>query len=122
MRGVALGFMGAAVLSALLGMLWGIQMAATHDHLLSPAHGHLNLVGWVSLAVFALYYHAVPVAAGSGLARLHLGVAVVGVALLVPGIALAILEVTEGLAIAGSFVTLASMLVFAVVLWRGRAA
>ena len=111
----------AGVLAAVLGMLWGIQMAATHDHTLSPAHGHLNLVGWVSLMLFGLYYHAVPAAAESALARWHLLVALAGVVLLTPGIAVAISGGTEVIAILGSFVTLASMLVFAVVVLRSRA-
>ena len=44
------GFFLLAVISALGGMVWGIQMSASGDHSLSPAHGHLNLIGWVSLA------------------------------------------------------------------------
>ena len=45
-----------AVVLALLGILMGIIMAATHDHSLMPAHAHLNLLGWVSLFLFGIYY------------------------------------------------------------------
>lgn len=120
MRPIASWFIILGVVSALLGMLWGIQMAATHDHALSPAHGHLNLVGWVSLMLFGLYYQVNPAAELSRLAKVHLIIAVVGVALLVPGIAMAISGRTELLAILGSFVTLASMCVFAAVVLRYR--
>jgi cbb3-type cytochrome oxidase subunit 1 len=90
----------------------GIFMAASNDHALAGAHAHLNLVGWVTMALFGIYYHLTPKAAAAGLARVHLAVATLGVLLMVPGIAIAILYDQEGLAIAGSLVTFASMLIF----------
>ena len=122
MKGVAFGFFFLGILAVILGMLWGIQMSASADHTLAPAHAHLNLIGWVTFGLMGLYYHLMPSAADTRLARTHLLLAVVGLVLIVPGIVLAINEVTEAAAIAGSFVTLAAMLVFAVVVWRGRAA
>jgi cbb3-type cytochrome oxidase subunit 1 len=112
MRGVAFVFFLAASLSVLAGMVWGIVMAITHDHGLSPAHAHLNLVGWVTMRLFGLYYALTPSAAASRLAWVHAGVAILGVELMVPGIALAVTGGGEGLAAAGSMVTLASMAVF----------
>lgn len=35
-------FFATGAIFALLGMLWGIQMSASHDHTLSSAHGHFN--------------------------------------------------------------------------------
>jgi len=37
-------------------MAWGIFMAASRDHSSMPAHAHLNLLGWVSLFLFGIYY------------------------------------------------------------------
>jgi cbb3-type cytochrome oxidase subunit 1 len=111
MQRVGTWFFTVAALCAAVGMAWGIQMAATHDHLLSPAHAHLNLVGWVTMGLFGLYYRLTPAAAGR-LAWVHFALAVAGVLLMVPGIALAILGQTEALAIAGSFATIASMVLF----------
>ncbi|MFW8634020.1 hypothetical protein [Cribrihabitans pelagius] len=122
MTGLSRVFMSIAILSALAGMVWGIQMAASKDHLLAPGHGHLNLLGWVSCAIFAFYYHLVPEAEAGLLPRLHLGCAVLALLLLVPGIPLAILGRTEALAQAGSLIALVSMLLFAAVVWRGRRA
>ena len=82
MEGIARWFMLAAVVSALGGMVWGIQMSASQDHLLSPAHGHLNLLGWVSCAIYAFYYHLLPAAAGGVLPRLHLAAALLALGLL----------------------------------------
>ncbi|MFY0308602.1 hypothetical protein ACFMBG_01740 [Leisingera sp. D0M16] len=120
MVGIARWFMLAAVVSALGGMVWGIQMSASQDHLLSPAHGHLNLLGWVSCSIYAFYYHLLPAAAKGKLPRLHLGTALLALVLLVPGIPLAIQERSEVLAQAGSVAALLSMLIFTVVVVRHR--
>jgi hypothetical protein len=117
MRPVSTWFFTVAALCATVGMAWGIQMAATHDHLLSPAHAHLNLVGWVKMGLFGLYYRLTSVAAGR-LAWVHFALALVGVILMVPGIALAVLGQTEVLAIAGSFATIGSMLLFVLTVLR----
>ncbi len=116
MNPISLTFLAAAVVCALVGMAWGIQMSASGDHLLSPAHAHLNLLGWASLAIFGIFYQLVPAAAQGWLAKLHLALAVAGVALIVPGIAMAIRETGETLAKLGSVLTLLSMAVFLVVL------
>jgi len=46
MQRVGTWFFTVAALCAAVGMAWGIQMAATHDHLLSPVRAHTNPVGW----------------------------------------------------------------------------
>ena len=112
MRGIAFYFFLAAALCVTFGMGWGIQMSISGDHSLAGAHAHLNLVGWVTLGIFGVYYTLTPQAARSMLAKLHLGVAVIGVVLMVPGIVLAILENGETLVAVGSVVTAASMLIF----------
>jgi len=120
MRGVALWFFTSAVVYVTLGMVFGIWMSASHDHGLAPAHAHLNLVGWVTMALFGLYYHLVPAAAESRLAVLHFAVATIGVWLMIPGIVLAIRGTTELPAVLGSFATLGSMLIFLVVVLRNQ--
>lgn len=122
MRGPALWFLAAGVLCALAGMVWGMVLAGSQDHLLAPAHAHLNLVGYASFAIFAFYYQIVPEAGQGRLARLHFAVALAGVLLLVPGIVQAISGGGEALAISGSILTVVSMLIFLVVVvtTRGR--
>jgi cbb3-type cytochrome oxidase subunit 1 len=120
MRGVALWFFASAVVYVTIGMVFGIWMSASHDYGLSPAHGHLNLIGWVTMALFGIYYHLVPAAAESRTAKLHFAVATIGVWLLVPGIALAIRGTTELLAVLGSFLTLGSMLLFLVIVLKNQ--
>lgn len=114
MRGLSYWFFLSATLYMLAGMFLGIAMAASHDHTLASAHAHLNLVCWVSMALFAVFYHSRPDLAQTRLARVHFGIATLGVWTMVPGIAQATLGKGEGLAVAGSLLTLASMLIFAV--------
>ena len=49
-----------AVLFALVGMIVGVYMAASHDHALAPGHAHINLIGWVSLFLIGLFYERRP--------------------------------------------------------------
>lgn len=111
-----------AALFGLIGMLWGIQMSASQDHSLSPAHGHLNLLGFVMMSVFGTYYALVPAAAASRLAWVHHGASVVSVAVLVPGIVLAITEQGDTLAKLGSVLAVLTMALFVVVILRYRKA
>ncbi|MFZ5964402.1 hypothetical protein ACOXXX_15765 [Thalassococcus sp. BH17M4-6] len=118
MKGISFGFLVIGVISVIIGMGWGIQMSASGDHVLAPAHAHLNLLGWVSMAIFAFYYHLVPGAMDGWLPKAHFALAVVGLVLIVPGIVFAILETGETLAKIGSLLTLLSMLTFLAVVLR----
>ena len=60
----------AAVLLVVAGMLWGIAMGISEDHSTMPAHAHLNLLGWVSLILFGIYYHLNPTVDRNRLATL----------------------------------------------------
>jgi hypothetical protein len=111
-------FFATAAIFALAGMAWGIQMSATHDHTLSPAHGHLNLVGFVAMSVFGTYYALTPQAAATRLAQVHYGIATLAVIVLVPGIVMAISGTGETLAKAGSVLAVLSMALFAVTVIR----
>lgn len=106
-------FFATAAIFALIGMVWGIQMSASHDHTLSPAHGHLNLIGFVAMSVFGTYYALTPQAAQSRLAQSHYILTTLTVIILTPGIAMAISGQGETLAQAGSVLAVLSMALFA---------
>lgn len=112
MRGVAFWFFLTATLCVTGGMAWGIHMSISADHTMAPAHAHLNLVGWVTMALFGIYYHLVPKAGAAMLAKIHFLVAFAGVVTMVPGIAMAITERGETFAKIGSILTILSMLIF----------
>lgn len=118
LRGIAFYFFVAGAICVTLGMFWGIQMSASQNHELAGAHAHLNLVGWVTLGLFGIYYHLTPKAAEGLLAKIHFAAAIAGVAVMVPGIALAIQGQSPLPAIVGSFLTLISMLIFLFTVFR----
>lgn len=119
MKGIALAFFATGVLAVTGGMIWGIAMAASGDHSLGGAHAHLNLVGWVTMALFGIYYHLNPHMADHMLAKLHYPVALAGLVIMVPGIVQSIRRTGETLVKVGSFLTLASMLIFLAVVILG---
>ena len=100
-----------------LGMVMGIAMGMSEDFTLSPAHAHLNLVGWVSLVLFGLAYRAQLAKSGS-LAAIHYWVAAAGAVVLPIGIYLAMVRSQPAVAIVGALLSLASMLIFVVNVWR----
>lgn len=64
-------FLRLAVLYLIAGVGLGLYMAGSHDHSMRPVHAHLNLLGWVSLALFGLFYRAWPEAARTRWAFAH---------------------------------------------------
>ena len=111
-------FFATAAIFALCGMVWGIQMSASHDHTLSPAHGHLNLIGFVAMSVFGTFYALSPQAGQSRLAALHYVLTTATVIVLTPGIVLAITQRGEALAQIGSILAVLSMALFAYIVLR----
>ena len=101
-------------------MAMGIGMAATHNHSIMPAHAHLNLLGWVSLFLFGIYYKLHPSRERSRLALVQVAVWSVGTVVLtiaVAGIHLGYVS-AEPLAAVASFVVLGATLLFAYLVFR----
>lgn len=48
-----------AGLAALGGMALGIVMGIAQDFTLAPSHAHLNLLGWVTMALYGLYHRGI---------------------------------------------------------------
>ncbi|ALA19051.1 MULTISPECIES: hypothetical protein [Chelatococcus] len=123
-RAVGRLFLRTAVIAALAGLGLGIFMGASHDHTFRTVHAHINLVGWVSLFLFGLFYALIGTVSAR-LAKIHYGLATGGLVLFavgLPGIALG-LPWGEPVAILASFATLFSMALFAyVVFTAGEAA
>jgi hypothetical protein len=42
---------------AILGMMLGLKMAMSNDHIQMPVHAHIMVVGWLMSAVFGFFYH-----------------------------------------------------------------
>ena len=56
MSRLSLAFFTTGALCVLGGMIWGVVMAASNDHTMMPAHAHLNLMGWATLALMGTFY------------------------------------------------------------------
>ena len=66
-----LWFVYACIIYSIIGFSWGAVMGGVpairhfvHEspqgHLITLAHGHINLLGWVEMAIFAALYYVVP--------------------------------------------------------------
>lgn len=60
-----------AVVYFLLGIGVGLHMGISGNHALSGMHAHINLLGWVSLALTGLIYQQLPRAGASRLASVQ---------------------------------------------------
>ncbi len=109
-----------SVVVLLVGMLAGIAMGIKQDFTLAPAHAHLNLVGGVLLFLFGLYYHVIPAAGATMLARIQGWLHITGSILFPAGVAMVLLKGTsfEAVPIAGSLLVVAAMMLFAAIVFR----
>jgi cbb3-type cytochrome oxidase subunit 1 len=121
MRASKLCFL-AAVLAAIAGMLWGLHMAISDNHAAMPAHAHLNLLGWVSLFLFGIYYRLHPSLDTAKIALVQAWVWIIGTIIMAIGVGLVSTGTTSGEPIAaiGSLIVLADMLLFGWLIYRGE--
>jgi len=103
-----------AVCAALVGMCLGIAMGISQDFSLAPAHAHLNLLGWVTMALYGLYHRGV-LRQSYKLAWVQAGAGALGAILMAGGLAIYLglgMEGAFGSVVAGSLLCLVSMLLF----------
>ena len=62
----------------IVGIVLGMYMGGSGDHSLALSHAHINLLGFVLSAVFALTYKAYPAMAEGRLASIHFWLHLVG--------------------------------------------
>jgi len=116
MRGIARAFFISAVLYGFLGLLLGIYMAMTQDRSQMPTHAHIMVIGWLSFAVFGLFYHFFGQSVPQLLVSLHFWVAEASLVIIVIGLWLIFSGRTEfePLAAVGAVGYAGSFAVFAV--------
>jgi hypothetical protein len=109
-----------AVVFVIIGMAMGIWMAASGDHAVMPAHAHLNLLGWVSLFLFGIYYERRPSLDASRIALAQVGLWSVGTVILTIAVAAIYLGYPAADPVAGvaSVIVLIAMLIFAYLVFR----
>ena len=119
---VSAAFFAIGVVYLLLGMMWGMHMGASENFSTMPAHAHLNLLGWVTMAIYGTFYALTQATLSPRLAWTNFALAAGGVALMIPSLALYLAggrdtKFIPGL-VAGEILTVLSLLVFAVSVWR----
>jgi hypothetical protein len=118
---VSAAFFALGVVYLLLGMSWGMHMGETEDFTMMPAHAHLNLLGWVTMAIYGTFYALTHASLSPRLAWINFALAAVGVAVMIPSLALFLpahdVKYVPGI-IAGELLTVSSLLVFAVSVYR----
>ncbi|MGF9757115.1 hypothetical protein AAII07_18075 [Microvirga sp. 0TCS3.31] len=109
-----------AVLFVIAGMAMGIGMAMTQNHAIMPAHAHLNLLGWVSLFLFGIYYERRPALDMSRLAMIQVVLWSIGTVVLTIAVAAIHLGYDAADPVAGlaSLLVLAAMMMFAYFVFR----
>ena len=116
-------FMLTGIVFAVIGMAFGIWIGTTGPSVFNyaSAHAHINLVGWVTMFLFGLWYRGTPALAETTLAGFHYWIALVGVVCLVLGIIGSVAPSTplEPFVIPGALLTLISMLIFLWTVWQG---
>ena len=110
-----------AVVLGFIGFSIGFGMGISQDFSLAPAHAHMNLLGWVSFALYGAFYALIPQAAIGILPRIHYILASVGTVVMVAGIAGIYLghgATFEPLAIGGSIAVYGSFILFVFIVFR----
>jgi hypothetical protein len=118
-----------ATCCVVIGMCLGIWMGVSEDHTLGPVHAHLNVIGWVSVAIIGLYHRGAGRAV-TMLDRLQAGALMLGIPAFAGGLGVflsttnpMVERIVFPIGLAGTFLCLGAMVLFlAIVLRDGRKA
>jgi len=83
MQGVARNFFILGIVMAIVGMMLGLKMAMTNNHVQMPVHAHIMVAAWLMSAVFGFFYHLFPAARQNKLAPIHFWIHAVSIVVLV---------------------------------------
>ena len=112
-------FFRAAILFLIAGISLGLQMAISQNHNVIGAHAHINLLGWVTSALFGGYYALNPAKAEGRLPMIQFVVYIIGVICM--GTSLYLLlsgnPAMEPVVAVSSLITFTGVLLFAWVVW-----
>jgi len=104
-------------LFVLCGMLWGMYMGGAEDFRMAPAHAHLNLLGWVTMALYGTFYALTAKTMRAFLAWTNYALSAAGLVLLIPSLAYMLVTGSRdfvAVMIAGEVLSVLSLLVFLV--------
>lgn len=105
-------FFATAAFYAMVGVGWGLAMGATKNHATYSAHAHLNLLGWLSLAMMGTFYATVGQGVSNKVKAVNFALTNFGVLLMIPGLFMYLGEAGPP-AVFGPMISVGSMLVAA---------
>ena len=118
---VSAAFFALGVICLFIGMGMGMQMGASEDFTVMPAHAHLNLLGWVTMAIYGTFYALTHASLKPKLAWTNFALAAIGVAAMIPSLALYLpahdAKFIPGIMV-GEIATVLSLLTFAISVYR----
>lgn len=118
---ISAAFFSLGVLCVLAGMGFGMWMGASGNFTAAPAHAHLNLIGWVTSALYGTFY-ALSKTYSPKLAKAQFIVSAIGILIMIPSLFLLLLNGNDpkfepGITV-GSLFVFAGMVLFAVSVFK----
>jgi surface polysaccharide O-acyltransferase-like enzyme len=112
---VSAAFFVTGGLFVLMGMFGGMWMGMNEDFRLMPVHAHLNLLGWVTMALYGGFYALTAKTYSKRLAWTNYALSTVGVIVMIP--LLAVFLLTQNKALTpfmgiGELISVSSLVVF----------
>jgi len=120
MKTVDITYVAIGSLWLVVGMLLGIGMGAAHNFTLAPLHAHINLIGFVSHAIFGMAYRHWPALKDSALAPYQFWIFVIATPVTLIGLYFTVTGGPELPTIVGSIAVLIGAVLFAVMIWTER--
>ncbi|GAA0321332.1 hypothetical protein GCM10008967_09840 [Bacillus carboniphilus] len=108
-------FLKIAVVYFFIAVCLGLTMGIIQDFSYTSVHAHLNLLGWVSMAIFGVIYSIYPTAAETKLAKGHFWLHNLGVPVMQGALFIEILTRNPGFTIGiilGSIMVVVGVLLF----------
>jgi L-asparagine transporter-like permease len=113
---VSLRWVRLALVYFALAVLLGYAMSASHDHRLKGVHVHINMLGWMSMSLFAWLYQQFPQAARGKAAAVHFWLYNLSLPVMMAGLAALLLGHAEAEPVValGATATVVAVLTFVV--------
>lgn len=124
MPNIAKMYFMTAICFLVAGILVGLKMSIAHDYAATGAHAHINLLGWVTMAIFGTFHALNPQGAGTRLAKAQYYIYTGGVVVMTPALYLLLTgnPSLEPVVAISSLVVFAGVLMFGAIIFRTRAA
>lgn len=110
-------FLKIAVVYFFVAVCLGLVMGIIQNFSFTSVHAHLNLLGWVSMAIFGIIYSIYPSAAETKLAKAHFWLHNIGVPIMQGALFIELLTGNTALTIGiiiGSLMVVVGVLLFAI--------